>query len=312
MPERPAAGPVAVLPYAEPAFVEAVESAGGTVAPLSVDTRGVVWLSNHDPEGFQRVLREHPSIRWVQLPWAGVDSFAAVMREQARPDLVWTSAKGAYARPVAEHALVLSLGLLRGLPTRIRATSWGGKGGSSLYGLNVVIVGAGGIALELLRLLEPFGVRSTIVRRQDAAVPEADRTVTADRLHEVLADADLVVVAAAFTEGTTRMLGAAEFGLMKRSAYIVNVARGGLLDTEALVDALEAGSIAGAGLDVTDPEPLPDGHPLWNSPKAIVTPHSADTPEMTRPLLAERIRHNVRAFLETGEFAGCVDPAEGY
>lgn len=312
MPDWPARGPIAILPQADPVFVDAVESAGGTVAPLSENTRGLIWLDYRDPERLREVLRTHPSVGWVQLPWAGVDSFADVLGEQARANLVWTSAKGAFARPVAEHALTLSLALLRRLPIRLRAASWGGKAGTSLYGLDVVIVGAGGIAAELLRLLEPFGARTTIVRRRDAPVLGADRTVTIERLHDVLPGADLVVVAAALTEGTAGLFGAPEFDRMKRSAYIVNVARGGLVDTHALVAALDAGTIAGAGLDVTDPEPLPDGHPLWSSPNAIITPHSADTPEMTRPMLAERIRQNVRAYLQTGEFAGRVDPDAGY
>jgi phosphoglycerate dehydrogenase-like enzyme len=93
---------------------------------------------------------------------------------------------------------------------------------------------------------------------------------------------------------------------------LVNIARGALIDTDALVAALATGSIAGAGLDVTDPEPLPDGHPLWDEPRVIITPHSADTPDMTAPLLAERIRSIVRALLGDGRFEGVVDPALGY
>lgn len=99
---------------------------------------------------------------------------------------------------------------------------------------------------------------------------------------------------------------------MKPTAVLVNVARGGLVDTTALVAALESGEIAGAGIDVTDPEPLPDGHPLWSQPRAIITPHTADTPEMTTPLLAERVKTNVRAFLDHSKFEGIVDPEAGY
>ena len=99
---------------------------------------------------------------------------------------------------------------------------------------------------------------------------------------------------------------------MKQSAVLVNVARGALVDTDALVAALSSGEIAGAGLDVTDPEPLPDGHPLWGAPNCLVTSHSADTPEMTAPLLAGRIRLNVEAFYGTAGFAGVVDPVAGY
>lgn len=310
--QRPEPGPIAVLPEPRQEFVDAVESAGGTIAPLDEHTRGVVWLAHDRPEEFDEIIAAHPSIGWVQLPWAGVDAFADSIRTHARPGLVWTSAKGAYAQPVAEHALTLALALLRELPTRIRATTWGPKIGSSLYGLNVVIIGAGGIALELLRLLEPFGVHVTIVRRSADPVEGADRTVTGDHLAEVLPDADLVVVAAAFTSGTDKLIGARELALLPETAYLVNIARGGLVDTDALVEALRARSIAGAAVDVTDPEPLPDGHPLFTLDNAIVTPHSADTPEMIAPLLAARVRQNVHAFLETGEFVGLVDPEAGY
>ncbi|WP_431221219.1 D-isomer specific 2-hydroxyacid dehydrogenase family protein [Leifsonia xyli] len=310
---RPEPGPIAVLPEAEQQFVEAVEAGGGTVEPLSDRTRGVVWLSNKDADAFPAVLEAHPGIGWVQLPFAGVDAFAGILASEDRPGLVWTSAKGAYAQPVAEHALVLSLALLRVIPKRVRARSWATEPeGRSLYGLDVVIVGAGGIALELMRLLEPFGARVTIVRRSSTPVPGAVRTVTASQLAEVLPSADLVVVAAALTDGTRRLFGGAEFAAMKPTAYLVNIARGGLVDTDALLDALRTGAIAGAGLDVTDPEPLPDGHPLWDEPNAIITPHQADTPEMTAPLLAERIRLNVRAFLDDGRFVGVVDPSAGY
>jgi phosphoglycerate dehydrogenase-like enzyme len=128
----------------------------------------------------------------------------------------------------------------------------------------------------------------------------------------VLPDADVVVVAAAMTEGTAGIIGAAELAVMKPTAVLINIARGGLVDTGALTEALASGAIAGAGLDVTDPEPLPEGHPLWSEPRALITSHSADTPEMTTPLLAERVKTNVRAFLDHSRFEGIVDPEAGY
>lgn len=311
--QRPVPGPIAVLPEASAVFVAAVESGGGTVAPLGPDTRGVVWLDYHRAGELAAALRDHPQIGWVQLPWAGVDGFAEVMRAEHRDGLLWTSAKGAYAQPVAEHALALSLALLRFLPRRIRASSWDDRpDGVSLFGLRVVIIGAGGIALELLRLLQAFRAHVTIARRSAEPVPGADATVPSDALHGVLPEADLVIVAAALTGGTRGLFGAVEFDLMPETAYLVNVARGGLVDTDALVHALEAGIIAGAAVDVTDPEPLPDGHPLWSAPNVIVTPHMADTPTMTAPLLAERIRLNVQAFLGDARFVGIVDPELGY
>lgn len=284
------------------------------MAELNQDTRGIVWLSSRDAPELAEVLATNPQIEWVQLPWAGVDAFAEVLVSHADAPLpLWTSAKGAYAQPVAEHALMLALALLRVIPSRVRARSWSTvPEGRSLYGLEVVLIGAGGIAVELTRLLQPFGVRLTVVRRGGEPFPGADRTVTADRLREVLPGADVIVVAAAMTTGTAGLIGVEELGLMKNSAVLVNIARGGLVDTDALTAALASGSIHGAGLDVTDPEPLPDGHPLWDEPRVIITPHSADTPDMTGPLLAERVRLNVEAFLGHGRFVGVVDPAAGY
>jgi len=318
---RPRRGPITIVPAtathtaSEADFVEAVLSSGAELAALGPRTRGLIWLSYGGADALAATLESHPSIDWVQLPYAGVDAFAGLLASYAdRPLPLWTSAKGAYSQPVAEHALTLTLALLRVIPERARATSWpmGPKTGSSLFGVSIVIVGAGGIAVELIRLLEPFGAHVTIVRRSASEVAGAERTVTSDRLREVLPDADVVVIAAASTAGTRRMFSSTEFAVMKRSSVLVNIARGDLVDSDALVAALATGEIAGAGLDVTDPEPLPDGHPLWTAPNILITPHSADTPAMTAPLLADRIRDNVAAFVGDGRFIGVVDPRAGY
>ncbi|TFD55407.1 hydroxyacid dehydrogenase [Cryobacterium frigoriphilum] len=311
--ERPTVGPIAILPEATPAFTRAVTDAGGTLAPLSAATRGLVWLSYQRAGELDRVLTENPQVGWVQLPWAGVDAFAGVLAAHARPGLTITSAKGAYAQPVAEHALALTLALMRVLPKRARAREWDPvPDGRSLYRANIVIIGAGGIARELIRLLAPFDTRITVVRRSSEPVAGAARTVTSEQLAAVLPGADVLVVAAALTTGTRHLIGAPELSLLPAHARLVNIARGGLVDTSALVAALATGAIAGAALDVTDPEPLPAGHPLWSEARCLITPHMADTPEMTAPLLAERIRLNVRAYLMTGRFVGVVDPRFGY
>ena len=311
---RPSPGPIAILPEAEQRFVDAVEAGGGTVAPLSDDTRGVVWLTSTGADELKAVLDAHPAIEWVQLPWAGVDAFSDLLAGYAgSPRPLWTSAKGAYSEPVAEHAVALTLALLRGLPAKASATSWAKtEVGISLYGLDVVIVGAGGIAVEIMRLLAPFRTRITVVRRSETPLEGADRTVSSDRLSEVLPQADVVILAAASTTGTAKLIGAEQLAAMKPSAVLVNIARGALVDTDALVAALAAGEIDGAGLDVTDPEPLPDGHPLWHEPRCIITSHSADTKAMTRPLLAGRISVNVQALLGDGRFVGVVDTGAGY
>ncbi|MEO7349514.1 MAG: NAD(P)-dependent oxidoreductase, partial [Terrimesophilobacter sp.] len=235
---QPRPGPLAVLPEPTDFFVSAIKEAGGTVAPLSQDTRGIVWLSYDRAHEMSDVLEGHPNLDWVQLPWAGVDAFADVMAKHSGARPVWTSAKGAYAEPVAEHALAMILSLLREFPRRVIARSWGPKVGASLYGANVVIVGAGGIAIELMRLLEPFRTTISIVRRSSSSLDGAAHTVTFDQLHDVLPTADVVVLAAALTSATAGLMGVPELALMKSSAVLVNVARGGLVDTDALVDAL--------------------------------------------------------------------------
>ena len=304
-------GPIAVLPRGDAVVEAAVVDGGGVVAPLDDATRGIVWTAASGAGELEAVLDAHPRVGWVQLPWAGVDAFAGVLRRFAGDGRVWTSAKGAYAQPVAEHALMLALAVLRELPRRVRAGRWEvDEHGRSLYGAEVVILGAGGIATELLRLLQPFGVRATVVRRRDE--PVAVRTATAEGLDDELARAEVVFVAAALTEGTRGVIGAAELQRMPRGGVVVNVARGGLVDTDALVSALESGHLGGAGLDVTDPEPLPDGHPLWTAPNCIVTPHVADTEDMVVPLFAQRVARNVQAFGSGGGFEGRIDPAAGY
>lgn len=310
---RPHPGPIAVLPRPNPVFVDAVLAGGGTVAPLSAETRGIVWLSEKQADELRVILDANPAVEWVQLPWAGVDAFADILADYQGGRPLWTSAKGAYSEPVAEQAVALALALLRNFPEKSRATSWEvEKRGTSLYGLSVVIVGAGGIATEIIRLLSVFDVEITVVRRSPAPLEGAARTVTTDQLGEVLPSADVVILAAASTGETAQLIGETELRLMKDTAVLVNIARGALVDTDALVDALRSGSISGAGLDVTDPEPLPDGHALWAEPRCLITSHSADTPAMTAPLLANRIRLNVEAFLGDGRFVGVVDPVAGY
>lgn len=268
-----------------------------------------MWFGT-DPSELQGSLDAHPGVSWVQLPSAGIEKYSESLR--AHPELDWTSAKGAYAEPVAEHALALTLALLRLLPDRARATSWGEVGGTSLHGLEVVVIGAGGVGLEIVRMVKTFRTTVTVVRRTGAPAEGADRTVTSDRLTDVLADADVVVVAAALTDDTRRLLDADAIGLLRPHAVVVNIARGGLIDTDALVAALHEGRLAGAALDVTDPEPLPDGHPLWTEPRAIITPHTADTPATIEPLLAARIGRNVAARLAGSPLEGVVDPRAGY
>jgi phosphoglycerate dehydrogenase-like enzyme len=305
---RIAVGP-ADTPFSEQAE-KAIRNAGGEVTDVDAKADALVWLNPGDLDEFRAALGAASSARWVQLPFAGVEKVAeAGLFDPAR---VWTSAKGAYADPVAEHALALALAGLRLLPRRIAARSWGKQGGTSLYEQPVTILGGGGITASLLQLLAPLRVTATVVRNRPDPAPGAARTVGQADLHEALADAQVVFLALALTPDTQGIIGAAELAAMRPDGWLVNVARGGVVDTDALVAALTEGTIAGAALDVTEPEPLPDGHPLWDMENCIITPHTADTTEMVVPLLARRIYENVVRFAAGEPLEGVIDPSLGY
>jgi phosphoglycerate dehydrogenase-like enzyme len=301
---------IAVGPFPSPFATDAVAAGGGKVVDIADHPDALVWLDPKDVKGLADWLDSAPDIRWVQLPFAGVEpmlSYGLFDHEH-----IWTCAKGSYAEPVAEHALMLALAGLRHMRTRCEARSWGLPAGLSLYDQKVTILGGGGITTKLLEQLAPFRVEATVVRRRPDPVPGAARTVSTSELHKVLSGSLVVFVALALTPETTGIIGAGELELMDPTAWLVNVARGPHVDTDALVTALRAESIAGAALDVTDPEPLPDGHPLWELPNCIITPHTADTIEMVMPLLALRIRTNVERFAAGEEMVGLVDPDAGY
>ena len=294
-------------PDERPWLAEAVRAGGGqVVAPK--DAEALVWADPKDAEGLERLLEDHPSIRWVQLPWAGIEPFVDVIDD----DHVWTCGKGVYAEPVAEHALALALAGMRGVGFYAQQRSWTSPRGRNLIGARVTVLGGGGIAEEFLRLIVPFDTHATVVRKRPDPVPGADRVLGPDALLEALEHADLVVLALALTPETERIIDAETLAVMPDHAWIVNVARGRHIDTGALVMALESGGIGGAGLDVTDPEPLPGDHPLWHLPNAIITPHVGNTPEMAIPLLSRRVTDNVRRFASGEPLLGPVYPSLGY
>jgi phosphoglycerate dehydrogenase-like enzyme len=303
-----------VLPAPQSEYLQAIALAGGAAADLNENTTGLVWTDSQDVEQLAGILSDNPQITWVQLPFAGVDNFKVLfdsIRDSAR-DLVITSAKGAYREPVAEHALMLALALGRALPERLAAKSWGRKFAASLFDAKVLIIGGGGIADEILRLLAPFRVESTVVRRSKEPMANANKTIGLGELNAHLSESDFVFIASALTSETKGLFDSSKFACMKHSAYLVNIARGAIIDSQALEMALTSGQIAGAGIDVTDPEPLPDGHPLWNTPNLIITPHSADTPEQCVRLLSERILFNVEALIHGAPLDGQVNLELGY
>ena len=299
---------VSIEPKQFAAYVSAAEQAGAEIVPLSSSVRALIWTDYARPDLLEKVLDENPQLLWVQLPFAGVDAF----QDSLQRPITFTSAKAAYREPVAEHALALALSLARIIPERVRATSWGRKFAVSMFDANVVIVGGGGITETLIELLAAFRAKVTVLRNRPSEMPGAKQTLLIDRLDEVLPLADFVFVATALTDKTRGMFDLGRFSLMKPSAYFINVARGAIVDTNDLVSALNQELIAGAGVDVTYPEPLPDDHPLWVAKNIIITPHTADTNEMVTRLFAVRVGINVKAFFDGEQLVGLVDPNLGY
>lgn len=299
---------ISILPKSFPEYEVAVEGAGGDLVPFDETVGAIIWTDYSKPDDLAKLLVDNPQIDWVQLPFAGVDAFADVLNHPTR----FTSAKGAYRKPVAEHALLLMMALGRVIPERVRAKSWGKSFAVSLYDSRILVVGGGGITEELLLLLAPFNTEVVVVRNRAIPMIGATSTFTFEHLDSEISKADFVVLAAALTDETRGLINKERLALMKNSAYLVNIARGPMVVTADLIAALESAEIAGAALDVTDPEPLPDGHALWDTQNILITPHTADTREQVVPLFAERIDANVKAYLGLGEWVGVVDPKLGY
>ena len=230
------------------------------------------------PAVFDHLLARAPALRWVHSVSAGVEK---VVTPQARArSLAVTNARGVFSRPIAEYIVMMMLAIARRLPQLLelqRERTWQPLRGRELSELVVGIVGYGSLGQELARLLVPFETRVLATRRhpeRGAKEPNVE-VLGDDRLNELLRAADVVVVAAPLTESTTGLIGARELQEMREEAWLINVARGRLVDEFALRRALESGWIAGAVLDVFNEEPLPPDSPLYDTPNLILTPHTS-------------------------------------
>jgi D-3-phosphoglycerate dehydrogenase len=296
---------IAILPEPTDELAEAVAAGGGELGPLE-QADGLVWL---DRDPLPDDLPER--VRWIQLPAAGIERWVGSLPDGP----VVTSMAGAFAQPVAEHALGLILAALHRIPDAARADHWDDdlrERTSSLEDRTVTIVGAGGIGRALIALLAPLGARVLAVTRRGRPVDGAQQTFPAEETSTALEQADIVVLAAPATPGATPLIDADALARMPAHAWLVNVGRGTLVDTDALVAALEEGRLGGAALDVTDPEPLPDGHPLWSHPDVLITPHVGTAPEAETRHAAERVRANVERLLSGEPLLGIVDRDAGY
>lgn len=301
---------VAVEPAGVRTHLALAVEAGGAEVVGPEDAEALVWADPAARDALSAVLAKYPAIRWVQLPWAGIEPYVEVVRAHA--DRTWTCGKGVYAEPVAEMALTLTLAGQRGIDHYARATGWTGQRGRQLLGARVTILGGGGITESLLRLLGPFGCDVTVVRTTPRPMPGVRRVLGSHQVDEAMTGADVVVLALPLTPDTEGIVDGRRLALVAEGASLVNVARGRHVVTDDLIPALDDGPLGSVGLDVTEPEPLPADHPLWQRPDVIITPHVGNTELMAAPLLSARVTENIRRYQTNTPLLGPVDPTLGY
>jgi phosphoglycerate dehydrogenase-like enzyme/glyoxylase-like metal-dependent hydrolase (beta-lactamase superfamily II) len=273
------------------------------------------------------IVKAGKKLRWIQIGHAGVDK--DLVAEVVNSDVVVTNTARIYGPNVADTAMALLLSLTRGLHTQLHPRTpdnpisdpasywnWAKKTGAAeeLHGKTMLIVGLGGIGTQIARRADAFGMRVMAIDPNEAIVKplhvfSLDRP---DRLLDLLPKADVVVLACPLTAQTRGMFSKTQFAAMKKLARFINIARGGLVDTEALVATLKSAGIAGAGMDVTDPEPLPNGHVLWKMPNVVISPHIGGQSPEARDRQWRLFRENVRRFVAGEPLLCVVDKAKGY
>jgi phosphoglycerate dehydrogenase-like enzyme len=290
--------------------VKIVGASGDAIATEIADADGVIGALR--PELF-RVAKK---LKWIQATSTG-------MEHQLYPELVNSSVilcntKNLYGPQIADHAFAFLLALTRKLNVTIRNQhneEWvrGREGMFELNGKTAVVIGIGGIGSNIAQRAHGFGMKVIAVDIRDFPPNNViSKVVTPEHLDDVLPEADVVFVAAPHTKKTEGMMGSKQFNLLKKGSYYVAMSRGKLTDTNALVRALDEGRLAGAGLDVTDPEPLPKGHPLWKFPNVIITPHNSGGSDN----LASRMRtlyiENLTRFSKDQPLMNVVDKQAGF
>jgi D-2-hydroxyacid dehydrogenase (NADP+) len=269
-----------------------------------------------------RVSPEHLAqasrLRWIQTLGAGVDHLLSPALA-TRSELTITNASGVHAEPIAEHSFMLMLALARRLPRVLalqRERHWDGEpfreNLPTLAGSTLGILGVGAIGQHIAQLGAAFGMRVLGMRRSGAPAPHVEQVFKPSGLHALLRESEYIVNVLPLTAETRGLLGSSEFAQLRPGAVLINVGRGATVQTEALIAALTSGQLAGAGLDVTDPEPLPADHPLWRCENAIITPHYSGG----RPDYLQRVTQlflaNLRRYSSGEPLENVVDVQAGY
>jgi D-3-phosphoglycerate dehydrogenase len=258
------------------------------------------------------LLREHlhPGVQWVQLDSAGVDHWmqsGLVTREQ-----LWSSARGCFGPPVAEQAVALLLACCRGFVAQARTSSWLRLEIEPLAGKVVGVAGMGAVGAEIVKRLLAFEVEIAVMSHRAVDVSGVSHAFRPDELDRFLRLSDHLILTLPLTRKTEGLIGARELDLIGPGGILVNVGRGPVVDTDALVLALSSGRLGRAGLDVTDPEPLPEDHSLWALDQALISSHSANSSRTMDAALAELVWENVPRFRRGEALLGAIDLERGY
>ena len=263
------------------------------------------------------VLAAAPELVWVQSLSAGVESFLASKRFVMN-DVVLSNTRIIQGPEIADHAMGLLLNFTRDMKfyNEQMAKGWQRKFRLPLIelrGKTALIIGLGGIGTQIAQRANAFGMRVLAVDPKDFPLNNIiERVGKPDDLDAMLPEADVVFSSVPLTAASRGMLGETQFNLMKDGVYFINVSRGGIVDTDALVAALEAGKVRAAGLDVTDPEPLPEGHPLWSMDNVTITPHIATVSDQLESRRTALFEENVSRFLSGRPLLNVVDKPKGY
>ena len=276
------------------------------------------WFGAINSEEFKNA----PNLKWVHSTSAGVEHY--LFPEMVKSDVVLTNAKGCFAPCISEHVFGLLFSLTRNIGAQARNMphgKWEGidqNSGFEMKGLTIGIVGLGGIGSQVARRARAMDMHVIAVdivpkyKEQIGDICDEIRLVQEDGLSWLLPRSDVILMSTPHTKVSEGMIGAEQFGKMKKSAYFINVARGKLVKTPALLEALKSGQIAGAGLDVTDPEPLPSNHELWTLPNVIITPHIAAQSAASMIRLSEVFVENVYRYVNEFPMLNKVDKEMGF
>jgi phosphoglycerate dehydrogenase-like enzyme len=309
-----------------PDLLSSLKTAAPNVRIISGLTRGTAMEHAAEAHGADarfvspEFLAKATKLVWVQAMSAGVEHLTSNPAVASHENLVLTNMRAVHGPAIADHAMAMLLTLTRQLSHYLdvqKRGQWTDRDTPArpvaLAGKTMLVVGIGGIGTEIAQRAHGFGMTVIATRRSATPAPDYVKKVgTPADLLSMLPEADVVAICVPLTDETRGLFNAAAFKAMKPGSYLINIARGRVVETPALIEALKSGKLAGACLDVTDPEPLPTGHALWSMPNVVITPHMSADSDLTDTRRTTLLIENIRRFGAGEPLLNCVDVKTGY